>query len=862
MSKYDKIDRSKLNEKGKSVYDRLKKDTNDFKSVAGKRKEVLDKILAKQESLKSKSAPKKSKKKSSKKKKSKAPINKGTNRGSFAKLRAAIAKRDGISYKAALPIAKKEYAAQKNEKTEKKRSKYKGRLDAFKRKYKGKGTRFVMEKGELRPLDVDKDAKIPAKAVGKRISEGKGKNQYGKSTKGNVYYEYRDNRTDQRQPQPTNIPRLNEGGDIVKDFDVNEPLGTYARGGKFPSLRLSDFDEDIIENTYNELVNNIDKTIARNMSKHSYYKNLTPEEFDRQIKRLRADFGELIREITYYAKGGMIRIESGNKGKTKVVYNKKKEYFTELESNEVFDEEKLKGKSVFLFVDDELYDSHIADGDDYDMYAKGGKVEKYIIVRGTKESEKYYYQKGTNEYDYKWLRSKKDATIFDNIKQAEKAADESDGDIEILGTYAKGGKTDDDFIQEAVKEMEKEGTVGAFSAKAKKAGMTTVNYAKKVLTKPEDFSEKTRKQAQFMKNINPELFSFGGEITRNFDVKSPLGTYAAGGEITDAGDVDYPNEILNYEKGGNVRNKDEAYVRMNKGYVATIRKYEDLVNHPNLNDDLKNIEIVNINDESSDKFKNQVTDFVSDIIVKNPPQYVDMFLNQGMREVYIYCSHPDGVFGNYYMPQGRDFDIFIPYISKGSRELNIEKYKPKSAFTKSMKKYIEENCSTMAKGGELLDADTDVEYAKGGKVEGYIKSYNKRMDRAFEEMEKEGLEDYDSFQFVEETGGFKPEEVAGYYYDTYGNKAYDTWKSNTKGKRLSEDDKKVDRILKSEKFAKGGRQGYDDKLDESLGNRRGKRSKKRQNYKDRRDESKGMERARYRRAYSSVGTMDKRERYL
>ena len=124
------------------------------------------------------------------------------------------------------------------------------------------------------------------------------------------------------------------------------------------------------------------------------------------------------------------------------------------------------------------------------------------------------------------------------------------------------------------------------------------------------------------------------------------------------------------------------------------------------------------------------------------------------------------------MPQGRDFDIFIPYISKGSRELNIEKYKPKSAFTKSMKKYFEENCSTMAKGGELLDADTDVEYAKGG------------------------------------------------------------------------------------------RQGYDDKLDESLGNRRGKRSKKRQDYKDRRDESKGMERARYRRAYSSVGTMDKRERYI
>jgi predicted ABC-type ATPase len=77
------------------------------------------------------------------------------------------------------------------------------------------------------------------------------------------------------------------------------------------------------------------------------------------------------------ARGGMIRIESGNKGKTKVVYNKKKEYFTELEANEIFDEEKLKGKSVFIFVDDELYDSYIADGDE-DMYAKGGEVEKVV----------------------------------------------------------------------------------------------------------------------------------------------------------------------------------------------------------------------------------------------------------------------------------------------------------------------------------------------------------------------------------------------------------------------------------------------------------------------------------------------------
>ena len=53
------------------------------------------------------------------------------------------------------------------------------------------------------------------------------------------------------------------------------------------------------------------------------------------------------------------------------------------------------------------------------------------------------------------------------------------------------------------------------------------------------------------------------------------------------------------------------------------------------------------------------------------------------------------------------------------------------------------------------------------------------------------------------------------------------------------------------------KQGYNAKLDESLGMRRGKASGKKQNYKARRDESKGMEKAMGRKAYASVGTMDK-----
>ena len=53
------------------------------------------------------------------------------------------------------------------------------------------------------------------------------------------------------------------------------------------------------------------------------------------------------------------------------------------------------------------------------------------------------------------------------------------------------------------------------------------------------------------------------------------------------------------------------------------------------------------------------------------------------------------------------------------------------------------------------------------------------------------------------------------------------------------------------------KQGYNARLDESLGARDGKESTKSQSMKSRRDESKGMEKAMGKRAYSSVGTMDK-----
>ena len=87
-------------------------------------------------------------------------------------------------------------------------------------------------------------------------------------------------------------------------------------------------------------------------------------------------------------------------------------------------------------------------------------------------------------------------------------------------------------------------------------------------------------------------------------------------------------------------------------------------------------------------------------------------------------------------------------------------------------------------------------------------------------------------------------------------------KENQSGEMVHtfKDLRKLTEFLQREKiYAHGGKmkQGYNDRMDDSLGNRRGKASSKEQDYKDRRDEAKAMNKAEGKRAYQSVGTMDK-----
>ena len=62
------------------------------------------------------------------------------------------------------------------------------------------------------------------------------------------------------------------------------------------------------------------------------------------------------------------------------------------------------------------------------------------------------------------------------------------------------------WIQDAVKQMKKKGTIGAFTKQAKREGLTPIAFAKKVLKNPKGYALKTRRRANFVKNVNPDKF--------------------------------------------------------------------------------------------------------------------------------------------------------------------------------------------------------------------------------------------------------------------------------------------------------------------------------------------------------------------
>jgi len=63
-------------------------------------------------------------------------------------------------------------------------------------------------------------------------------------------------------------------------------------------------------------------------------------------------------------------------------------------------------------------------------------------------------------------------------------------------------KKDDDSFSDAGKEIEKKGTEGVFTKKAKKRGMTAQEFARKVLANTDEYDLKTVRQASFAKGAD------------------------------------------------------------------------------------------------------------------------------------------------------------------------------------------------------------------------------------------------------------------------------------------------------------------------------------------------------------------------
>jgi hypothetical protein len=93
-------------------------------------------------------------------------------------------------------------------------------------------------------VDLDKDAGQGALATGKRISKGLKANQNGDkgSNKGNIYYEYRPNRLDVKQPKKKQTyPKLEDGGMMAKggEFEVGDMVELKS-GQKAKVIRVEE----------------------------------------------------------------------------------------------------------------------------------------------------------------------------------------------------------------------------------------------------------------------------------------------------------------------------------------------------------------------------------------------------------------------------------------------------------------------------------------------------------------------------------------------------------------------------------------------------------------------------------------------
>ena len=553
MSKYKKIQREKLSEKGKSIYDKLKKVSNNFEKTEGKVGEALEKFYKKVEKSaveQPKAEPKKApaKKKPAAKKQSKAKKNAGRpkskkkakpkrasyrngNMGNFAKLAKKIRDEEGISYREAQKKASKIYADLRAEEDAKKKDKFKAEISHFKKKYKGRGTRGTT---------IDKDAQIPAKSVGKRISKD-----------GNVYYEYRDNRTDQKQPQPSKYPRLAKGGKVKRDwsnyyedggmvasYDVRAPFGTYAKGGTIMSKPMQDRlidknGERKIDRESIKVLTNYVNSLEQTKDKHQ--KNGVYSESRKKLhKDIIDDFKKNV--VCIESNKPIAILMGGSPASGKSTFLRKyapyllKEEILRIDADEVRsmlpEYEGWNASQTHLETKD-IVNTLLSDR------VIGLPCETDIIYDGTMNSNKSYLPliKVLRKLGYEIFVVYIDKVPKDVIVDR------------ALKRYGKSGR----FVPlEVIDDFFGKGKTALNEIKKKVDGYMIVDGSGgdyKIIEEGGMKLPKTRKYGQIGTPMKKKL-EFGGDITQSFDVKSPYGTYAKGGRLKEGDKFSYKTPVM------------------------------------------------------------------------------------------------------------------------------------------------------------------------------------------------------------------------------------------------------------------------------------------------------------------------------
>lgn len=246
--------------------------------------------------------------------------------------------------------------------------------------------------------DIERDAIRPAKKAGKRTSAN-----------GNRYYEYRDNRVDNRQP-PKKYRKLADGGNVAQNYEIelffkglssdNRKIGKYVVSQK----TLDNLENYLQEDWRNDIsLDVIDESNKKPISwadlKTAVYAKYTEVFGKKADGGYMADGGQMDKysKPSFESKEGIEITKKAEKVWASMPYDERVKYLNKKLSNQkgVTDEANMKIISFNaekpwedlairfqMFVEEDIYTNKMADGG---MMAKGGDLS--LIKKKYEENE-------------------------------------------------------------------------------------------------------------------------------------------------------------------------------------------------------------------------------------------------------------------------------------------------------------------------------------------------------------------------------------------------------------------------------------------------------------------------------------------